>query len=340
MGTPDFAVEPLKSLISGGFNVVAVVTVADKPAGRGLKLHESPVKQFVIQHNLNVADKKVTAYQQPDEKTKPTSAVVEQSQGIIKILQPVKLSEPDFINELRELNADLFIVVAFRKLPQVVWQMAPLGCCNLHASLLPQYRGAAPINHAVINGETITGVTTFFIDEQIDTGNIILQKQVPIGPDETAGEVHDKLMETGAGLVVETVKAIQEGGYVAKSQSAEGSLTQHKVAPKIFRDDCRIDWHKPAFEVHNKIRGLSPFPGAFSVLVSNESEKEVKIHRTHKTALKSDLLPGEIMQEKNKLFVMCHDEMLEIISLQLPGKKMMQTEEFLRGNRTVLIKFK
>lgn len=307
MGTPEFAVVSLKYLFNQGFTIKAVVTVADKPAGRGLRMHPSPVKEFAIENNL-------------------------------KVLQPVNLSDPEFIVELQLLNADLFVVVAFRKLPKIVWQMPPLGCFNLHASLLPQYRGAAPINHAVMNGERVTGVTTFFIDEKIDTGEIIKQQIVEILPDETAGDIHDKLMVVGANLVVETVKSIFENNYITYIQPVDDQQTI-KPAPKIFRDHCRINWEQSSSEVHNHIRGLSPFPGAFSVLSMSDEAKEVKVLKSHKTSLKSDLSPGEIIVEKNTLLVMCKDELIELLIIQLPGKKAMSVNDFLRGNRAELHKF-
>lgn len=307
MGTPDFAVESLNYLFNEGLTIKAVVTVADKPAGRGQKLQPSPVKKFALEHN-------------------------------IRVLQPLNLSDPAFIEDLKQLQADLFVVVAFRKLPKVVWQMPPLGCFNLHASLLPQYRGAAPINHAVMNGESVTGVTTFFIDEKIDTGEIIRQESIEILPDETAGEVHDKLMVIGAKLVVETVNSIFRNDYTTKIQPI-GQQETIKTAPKIFRDNCKINWEQSSENVHNHIRGLSPFPGAFSLLSMSDSEKEVKVLKSNKTGLKSDLRPGQIVVEKNRLSVMCKDELIELVTIQLPGKKAMSVEDFLRGNRAELYQF-
>lgn len=332
MGTPDFAVEPLRKLVNGGYNIKAVVTVADKPSGRGLKVHSSPVKLFAIDHS-------------------------------IPVLQPLKLSDPEFINELKSFDADLFIVVAFRKLPEIVWRMPPEGCFNLHASLLPQYRGAAPINHAVINGETTTGVTTFFINNEIDAGNIIMQKETHIGPDETAGELHDRLMLIGADLVVDTVEAIINGTYrvivqpdlthssdvpdyivpdASGNQSGNLSsetvkeVTEIKKAPKIFRDDCKINWHNHASTIHNFIRGLSPYPGAFSILLTSEGEKELKVLKSalNESIEKSE--PGSLIIDRNRLFVSCQDAIIELLTIQPAGKKSMSAGEFLRGNRIEL----
>ncbi|HLO90229.1 MAG TPA: methionyl-tRNA formyltransferase [Lentimicrobium sp.] len=304
MGTPDFAVEPLKKLIEQKFNVSAVVTVADKPSGRGLKMHASPVKEFAVQHG-------------------------------IKVLQPLKLNDPDFLNELKKLNADLFIVVAFRKLPEAVWKLPPLGCFNLHASLLPQYRGAAPINHAVINGETMSGVTTFFLDEEIDTGKIILRKEVPVGADETAGELHDKLMVTGAQLVIDTVNAIFNGNYQLQEQPKPvASGDQLRKAPKIFRNDCRINWQQKALTIHNFIRGLSPYPGAYGIMRTSQGESELKVLKSTLTDLQNTGMPGDIRIENNKLFIGCQDHFIEIITVQPSGKKAMAVSDFLRGLRS------
>lgn len=322
MGTPEFAVEPLKQLIETGFNVCAVVTTADKPAGRGLKVHSSPVKEFAVKNN-------------------------------ILVLQPIKLSDPDFIKELKSLNADLFIVVAFRKLPEVVWKLPRLGCFNLHASLLPQYRGAAPINHAVINGETVTGVTTFFLNDEIDTGKIIKQVSIPIGPNESAGELHDRMMVIGAELVVDTTKVIINntfntidqteltvGNKVNSNISAEPvNETDIKKAPKIFRDDCRIHWKHSASSVHNFIRGLSPYPGAYSILETNEGEKELKLLKSQITDIPGGYKPGTIIIDHSKLFVNCCDQLLEILIVQPAGKKAMTVDDYLRGNRSQLISF-
>ncbi len=305
MGTPDFAVEPLKMLLDKQFNVTAVVTVADKPAGRGLKVHSSPVKEFAIQHHLPV-------------------------------LQPLKLNDPDFVEQLKSINADLFIVVAFRKLPEVIWKMPIAGCFNLHASLLPQYRGAAPINHAVINGERTTGVTTFFLNDEIDTGKIIMQRETPIGPDETAGEVHDKLMLIGAELVVETVEAIFNGTHSSVNQTND--YIELKKAPKIFREDCKINWEQTSTSVHNFIRGLSPYPGAFGTLTTSDGVKELKVLKSALTGMATSLDSGTVKIENNKLLVACDDEFIEITMVQPAGKRSMPVSDFLRGSRFEILK--
>lgn len=311
MGTPDFAVEPLRKLLEKSYNVTAVVTVADKPSGRGLKMHASPVKEFALQHN-------------------------------IPVLQPLKMNEPEFVEQLKQINADLFIVVAFRKLPEAVWKLPPLGCFNLHASLLPQYRGAAPINHAVINGESTTGVTTFFLNDQIDTGKIIMQRKTHIGPDETAGEVHDRLMFIGADLVTDTVDAIFRNTATVVDQSvpeSEMKGTELKKAPKIFRTDCRIKWEKSAGEIHNFIRGLSPHPGSYSVLNTSEGENELKVLKSALTGKAHTGKPGDIKIDNNRLYVHTENELIELLIVQPSGKKAMAASDFLRGLRSELISF-
>lgn len=315
MGTPEFAVAPLKKLIEHNYNVVAVVTVPDKPAGRGLKMQSSPVKQFAEENN-------------------------------IPVLQPVKLNDEEFIESLKSINASLFIVVAFRKLPQVVWSLPSLGCFNLHASLLPRYRGAAPINRAVMNGETTTGVTTFFINEEIDTGKIIRQSELSIDPDETAGEVHDRLMELGAELVVETTEAIFMNQFTATDQniiiSQQTNLTEMKElkkAPKIFREDCKINWQLKSSVVHNFIRGLSPYPGAFGVLRTENGDKEVKVLRSRRTGILSKESPGMVNVNGEQLYVATEDYDLELLKLQPAGKKAMTSAEFIRGNKNKLLDF-
>lgn len=328
MGTPDFAVEPLKRLVKESYHISAVVTVADKPAGRGLKLQHSPVKQFALENN-------------------------------IPVLQPLRLNEPAFIEKLKEYNADLFIVVAFRKLPENVWKLPRLGCFNLHASLLPHYRGAAPINHAVMNGETVTGVTTFFLNDEIDTGKIIKQKEINIGPDETAGELHDRMMVIGADLVVETVDAIFTGNYTAIDQPdkagpfdykpdrnqhseltiSENSGTELKKAPKIFRDDCRINWQQESWRVHNFIRGLSPYPGSFSIMSAPEGKSELKVLKSALTDRPNLGMIGNVISENSKLLVGCSDNYLEIVTLQPAGKKAMASSDFLRGLRSEISSF-
>lgn len=229
MGTPEFAVASLDALSAAGFEIVGVVTAADKPAGRGQKLQESAVKKYAVEKGF-------------------------------KVLQPLKLKDPDFVQELKSLHADLQVVVAFRMLPEIVWDMPAKGTINLHASLLPQYRGAAPINHAIINGETESGATTFFLKHEIDTGDVIFSEKVAIAPDDTAGDLHDHLMVAGAGLLVKTVRAIAEGNYKEQPQPVSGEL---KHAPKIFKEFCSVDWNQPVKTVYNLIRGLSPYPTAF-----------------------------------------------------------------------------
>src|SRR5215203_1035819 len=249
MGTPEFAVASLDALVNAGDNIVGVITAPDKPAGRGMKLQESAVKKYAVEKNL-------------------------------RILQPEKLKNTAFLEELKSLRADLQIVVAFRMLPEVVWNMPPMGTINVHGSLLPQYRGAAPINWAIINGEKQTGVTTFKLKHEIDTGNILLQDTIPIGENETAGELHDRLKELGAEVLVKTIHALANGTLKEISQSEISNAKSETImhAPKIFTETCRIDWNKPVDEVHNLIRGLSPFPGAFTHL----NEKLLKIYRSEK----------------------------------------------------------
>ncbi|KAA8484410.1 methionyl-tRNA formyltransferase [Arcticibacter tournemirensis] len=302
MGTPEFAVASLDALLGAGFNVVAVVTAPDKPAGRGQKLSESAVKKYAAANNISV-------------------------------LQPEKLKDPGFIEQLRSFNADLQVVVAFRMLPEIVWNMPPKGTINLHASLLPDYRGAAPINWAVINGEKQTGVTTFFLQHEIDTGDILFSEAVDIGENETAGEVHDKLMHTGAGLLVKTVKAIEKGDYKETPQREllKGSGTADvKHAPKIFKEDCLINWDQPAVKIYNHIRGLSPYPAAYTLL----NDKTLKIYKSSLLAEKPGIVPGQHESDgKSFLRFACRDGFIDIKELQLEGKKKMTAEEFLRGYR-------
>jgi len=292
MGTPEFAVPSLDILVKNGFNVACVVTVPDKPQGRGLKLSQSEVKKYALEHNL-------------------------------PILQPEKLKDEKFIKYLEELSPDIIVVVAFRILPREVYSLAKLGAFNLHASLLPKYRGAAPINWAIINGETKTGVTTFFLDDKVDTGNIIFQEEVDINSDETAGDLHDKLMQIGANLVLKTVRAILNND-APRIQQSDLKATP---APKIFKEHCKIDWNNPMEKIHNLIRGLSPYPAAFTTYKG----KIIKIYKSEKTNTKVDLLPGSVLVTKEDLFVACNDSYLKIIELQLEGKKRLKTEEFLRG---------
>jgi methionyl-tRNA formyltransferase len=302
MGTPEFAVASLDALVNAGCNIVAVVTAPDKPAGRGMKMTESAVKKYAVEKALPV-------------------------------LQPVKLKDPQFIEELKALKADLQIVVAFRMLPEIVWNMPPMGTINLHGSLLPQYRGAAPINWAVINGEKETGVTTFKLQHEIDTGNILLQESFPIGDDETAGEVHDKMKHIGAQLLVKTVKGLAEGTLKEIAQSEMGNPStslRAKHAPKIFTETCKIDWNKPVAEIYNLIRGLSPYPAAFTYM----NDKMVKIYKAQKEMGTVTKEAGTIETDKKTyLKFAATDGYIHLIELQLEGKKKMPVEEFLKGYR-------
>ncbi len=301
MGTPDFAVASLDALVQAGFNIVGVVTAPDKPAGRGMKLTESAVKKYAVE------------------------------KGLI-ILQPEKLKNPEFIEQLRALKADLQIVVAFRMLPEVVWNMPPLGTVNLHGSLLPQYRGAAPIHWAVINGEKETGVTTFKLKHEIDTGDILLQKSFPISEDETTGEVHDKMKMIGAEVLVETVKGLAAGSLqeLAQSSVVSSELSVLKHAPKIFTETCQIDWNQSVAVLHNFIRGLSPFPGALTKL----DDKILKVYRSKKETTTHNHPAGKVFSD-GKTFIKfaCKDGYIHITDLQLEGKKRMLVEDFLRGYR-------
>jgi methionyl-tRNA formyltransferase len=307
MGTPDFAVASLQALVEGGYNVVGVITAPDKPAGRGKKLLESAVKKYALEKGL-------------------------------KILQPEKLKNPDFIEELKALNADLQVVVAFRMLPEVVWNMPKLGTFNLHGSLLPQYRGAAPLNWAVINGETKTGVTTFLLDKEIDTGKILFKNEIEIGENDTVGDIHDRLMGIGARLVTETVDALAEGDVkpIPQEELLQGREIKH--APKIFKEDCKIDWTNDTEKIRNLIRGLSPYPAAWTTLVSKPTGDEimVKIFFAKKTESAETANPGTIKTDR-KLFlnVACGNGWLQITDLQLAGKKRMETADFLRGFQQV-----
>lgn len=298
MGTPDFAVASLDALVKAGFPVVSVVTAPDKPAGRGMKLTESAVKQYALSKGLN-------------------------------ILQPVKLKDPVFLEQLRSLGADLQVVVAFRMLPEVVWNMPPMGTINLHGSLLPQYRGAAPIHWAVINGEKETGVTTFKLRHEIDTGNILLQESFPIGDDETTGEVHDRMKAIGAALLVQTVHGLANGSLQAKEQSGLISGdTELKHAPKIFTETCRINWQNTTTHIHNLVRGLSPFPGAFTTL----DGKTVKIYQSSQEKTMHTHPPGQVFTDgKTFLKFSCADGYIHVLDLQLEGKKRMAVADFLRG---------
>ena len=315
MGTPEFAVAPLDALIKEGYNIVGVVTVADKASGRGLKVNESAVKKYAVEHN-------------------------------IPVLQPISLKDPEFLDALKAWKADLFVVVAFRMLPKVVWEIPKLGTFNLHAALLPQYRGAAPINWAVINGEKTTGVTTFMIDEGMDTGGIMYRYDCKIGPDETVGEVHDKLMEMGSTLVVNTVEALIENNVEFRPQKSfiQGSEILHP-APKITRELCHIDWNGKTKHVYNLIRGLSPYPAAFTELVKEDKTIQLKIFKAAKIegeAYTSMLaqngmestVPGTVLSDgKTYLAFATADGAIGVNELQISGKKRMAVKDFLIGFR-------
>lgn len=294
LGTPEFAVESLKALVEAGKNVVAVITAPDKPQGRGKKLGESAVKQYAKSVDL-------------------------------PILQPTNLKNPEFIEELKGFKADIQVVVAFRMLPEIVWDMPPLGTFNLHASLLPQYRGAAPINWAIINGEKETGVTTFFLKHEIDTGNIIFQEREPIQDSDTVGDLYARLMKKGASLVVKTIDAIEKEEYELKPQNENQQLNH---APKIFKEDCEIYWKQSSKKVHDFIRGLSPYPAAWTKL----DGKQLKVFKTHILDEKPSGAPGTIQSDgKNYIKYNTADGLLQVQELQLEGKKRMQTGDFLRG---------
>lgn len=298
LGTPDFAVASLDALISAKANVVAVVTAPDKPAGRGMQLQSSPVKKYALEHQ-------------------------------IPVLQPEKLKDPSFLAELASFNADIQVVVAFRMLPELVWNMPPMGTVNVHGSLLPNYRGAAPINWAVMNGDVETGVTTFKLQHQIDTGNILLQASLPISSEDNAGFIHDKLMHLGAQLLVETIKGLAEGTIVEKPQT-DFDENKHKHAPKIFKEDMKIDWHQSALNIINKIRGLAPYPAAFTQLQG----KQVKIYAAHVAYEKVNVLPKTVETDhKSYLRFAAQDGWIYLDEIQLEGKKRMTIDAFLRGFR-------
>ena len=298
MGTPDFAVATLKALLDHDFNVVGVITAPDRPAGRGQKLRASAVKQFAVEKNL-------------------------------KVLQPKNLKADSFIEELQSLNANLQIIVAFRMLPKVVWQMPEFGTFNLHASLLPQYRGAAPIHWAIINGETKTGVTTFFIDEKIDTGAIIDKQETTIGEDTTVGELHDELMTIGSQLVIKTVQEIENGTITTTIQPETKDL---KTAYKLNRDNCKIDWSDSIDNIYNKIRGLNPFPTAWCYLDNNEEELlSVKIYGVKKEKVNHQNDFGTIISTKDEMKVYCDGGYINIVEIQLPGKRKMDVKSLLNG---------
>ena len=296
MGTPDFAVATLDALIKANFNIVGVITAPDKPAGRGRKLNESAVKKYAIAHNL-------------------------------KLLQPTNLKSDNFLNELKALSVNLQIVVAFRMLPKQIWQLPKYGTFNLHASLLPNYRGAAPINWAIINGETKTGVTTFFIDEKIDTGHIILQEETNIKEDETVGELHDKLMNIGSQLVVKTVQLIEKENVVTRKQPIE----EEKPAPKIFNETCHINWNDYLTNIYNLIRGLNPYPAAWTTLINNGEEIKVKIFDVKKEIIHHQHKTGSLIISKNNIKVAVNEGYLIIESLQIAGKRKMDCKSLLNG---------
>lgn len=301
MGTPEFAVASLAKLVDAGCNIVGVVTAPDKPAGRGMELQQSAVKKYASEKGLTV-------------------------------LQPEKLKSPEFIASLQSLKADLQVVVAFRMLPEIVWNMPPMGTVNVHGSLLPQYRGAAPINWAIINGETFTGVTTFKLKHDIDTGDILLQEKIEIGEYETAGELHDKMKENGAGLLLKTIMGIAKGNLIEVPQHQTSNIKQQTLlhAPKIFTETCHINWNKSAMEIFNLIRGLSPYPAAFTEL----ENKKLKIFKAEKIITNHQVKAGSFETDgKNFLRFACIDGFINITELQLEGKKKMNTADFLRGYR-------
>jgi len=296
MGTPDFAVETLKQLLIQKFNIVGVITAPDRPAGRGRKINESAVKKYATEQNL-------------------------------PILQPTNLKDESFLQQLHSLNANLQIVVAFRMLPKVVWQLPSHGTFNLHASLLPEYRGAAPINWAVINGEKKTGVTTFFIDEKIDTGEVILQKNAAISKMETAGELHDRLMVLGGQLVIDTVRLIEKGRLKTTKQSNK----KEKEAPKLYKENCRIDWHVSRKKIYNKIRGLSPYPAAWTTLVNGDVKIELKIYSAKKEKEGHNLAVGTVITTKKTVKIAVRKGFIILEELQLSGKRKMKTLDLLNG---------
>jgi methionyl-tRNA formyltransferase len=301
MGTPEFAVPSLDKLFNANFDIAAVITAPDKPAGRGMHLTQSAVKKYSLEKNL-------------------------------KILQPEKLKDPNFIAELQSLKSDVFVVVAFRMLPEIVWNMPPLGTINLHASLLPQYRGAAPINWVIINGEKETGLTTFKLQHEIDTGNILLQQKMPISDDENAGSLHDRMMIAGGDLLVKTLKELEKGRLQEVQQNDIKIHTEHslKHAPKIFTETCEIDWNKSTDEIYNLIRGLSPYPAAFTFLEG----KKLKIFTADKEKMDKIIEPGKTFTDRKSFLKFATiDGFISVKGIQLEGKKKMDTRDFLRGWR-------
>lgn len=306
LGTPDFAVASLDALVQNEYNIVGVVTMPDKPAGRGHKLLHSPVKTYALQHNL-------------------------------KLLQPVNLKDPEFVKELQALEADLFIVIAFRMLPQVVWQMPRLGTFNLHASLLPKYRGAAPINWAIINGETRTGVTTFFLKHEIDTGDILRQEAIEIGPDENLESVHDRLMMLGAELTLDTVQHILDEDLTPMPQDELLKGEDPTPAPKIFKETCRIDWNKTPQEIHNLVRGLSPYPAAWSEF--NGTPTKIISTKIVDISSPENTQPGECVIKNGQLYVVTGDGLIRILGLLPQGKRYLSDTAFVNGLRHNCPKF-
>ena len=297
MGTPDFAVGILDTIYQNNYEIVGVITAPDKPAGRGQKVSMSAVKDYAVSKNL-------------------------------RLLQPTNLKSDDFLAELKSLNANLHVVVAFRMLPEVVWKMPKLGTFNLHASLLPEYRGAAPINWAIINGETKTGVTTFFIDDKIDTGAMILSKETTIGTNESAGELHDRLMQLGSEAVIETLHLIEEGKATTTVQTENPNV---KTAYKLNKDNCKIDWTQSGITIFNLIRGLSPYPAAWTYIKDGKNEWNVKIYAASFQEKEQTDAIGKISTTKKEIFITTKDGVLKIISLQFPGKKRMLAHELLNG---------
>ena len=297
MGTPEFAVGILDTIIKNNYEVVGVITAADKPAGRGQKIKYSAVKEYAVEHNLT-------------------------------LLQPTNLKDETFLEELKALNANLQIVVAFRMLPKVVWEMPSLGTFNLHASLLPNYRGAAPINWAIINGETKTGVTTFFIDDKIDTGAMILSSEIAIEPTENVGQLHDRLMHLGSETVVETLALIEKGNVTTTIQK---DTTEIKTAYKLNKENCKIDWTKSASEINNLIRGLSPYPVAWCFFSDKEEEWNVKIYEAKIISEEHTKTVGSLVCTKKEMKIAVENGFIQVLSLQFPGKKKMSTPEFLNG---------
>lgn len=298
MGTPEFAVGILDTIIKNNFNIVGVITAADKPAGRGQKIKYSAVKEYALANNL-------------------------------KLLQPTNLKDESFLEELKSLNANLQIVVAFRMLPEVVWKMPKFGTFNLHASLLPNYRGAAPINWAIINGDIKTGVTTFFIDDKIDTGAMILSSEIAIASDENAGQLHDRLMRLGSETVAETLALIEKGNVTTIRQKENPEI---KTAYKLNKENCKIDWSKPAVEIYNLIRGLNPYPSAWCFISDKNEDWNVKIHEAKMTLEDHNYNIGSLICNKKEMKIAVQDGYIQVLSIQFPGKKKMNTSELLNGS--------